>query len=29
MLSALDPLGMPVATQVLPGNRADDRCGGW
>jgi len=24
MLSSLDPLGMPVATQVLPGNRADD-----
>jgi len=24
MLSALDPLGMPVATQVLPGNSADD-----
>lgn len=24
MLSALDPLGMPVATQVLPGKGADD-----
>jgi len=25
MLSALDPLWMPVATQVLPGNSADER----
>lgn len=24
MLSALDPLGLPLATQVLPGNRSDD-----
>ncbi|HEY9829768.1 MAG TPA: IS1634 family transposase [Stenomitos sp.] len=24
MLSTLDPLGMPVATEVLPGNKADD-----
>lgn len=24
MLSALDPLGMPLATLVVPGNRADD-----
>ena len=24
MLSALDPLGMPVATDVVPGQRADD-----
>lgn len=24
MLSALDPLGMPVASQILPGKRADD-----
>jgi transposase len=24
MLSALDPLGMPVATDVVPGHRADD-----
>lgn len=24
MLSALDPMGMPVATQVVPGQRADD-----
>ena len=24
MLSALDPLGLPVATEVLPGERADD-----
>jgi len=24
MLAALDPLGLPVATTVLPGNRADD-----
>lgn len=24
VLSALDPLGMPVATEVVPGNRADD-----
>ena len=24
MLSTLDPLGMPVATEVLPGQRADD-----
>jgi len=29
MLSVLDPLGMPAATQVLPRNSADDRCGGW
>ena len=24
MLSALDPLGLPVVTDVLPGQRADD-----
>jgi len=24
MLSALDPLGLPLVTQVLPGNRSDD-----
>lgn len=24
MLSTLDPLGMPIATEVLPGNKADD-----
>ncbi|MBE9224066.1 hypothetical protein IQ264_01075 [Phormidium sp. LEGE 05292] len=24
MLSTLDPLGMPIATDVLPGNKADD-----
>jgi len=24
MMSALDPLGMPVATDVVPGQRADD-----
>ena len=24
MLSALDPMGMPVATQIVPGQRADD-----
>ena len=24
MVSALDPLGMPVATDVVPGQRADD-----
>src|SRR5919198_1112437 len=24
MLSALDPLGLPVATEVVPGQRADD-----
>ena len=25
MLASLDPMGMPLATEVLPGNRADDR----
>jgi transposase len=24
MLSTLDPLGMPIATEILPGNKADD-----
>jgi transposase len=24
MLATLDPLGMPVATEVLPGNQTDD-----
>ena len=24
MLASLDPLGLPVATQIVPGNRADD-----
>ncbi len=25
----LNHVGMPVATQVLPRNSADDRCGEW
>lgn len=24
MLSTLDPLGLPIATEILPGNKADD-----
>jgi transposase len=25
MLSALDPLGLPIATQIVSGERADDQ----